>query len=209
MFMKRHLLLLRSLILAAICLAAVSCSDETDIPVPGDGQSVHIRVRTPNPIQVGTKAVSSESAVNRIALMVFKQNGGGGDFLYQYTAEGKNLDQVDDYEADFKAMVRMSDEPVKLLVIANYPDGFFNGIDLLATENDVRDALVSADLGFSQGLPMTGAKELDALTENTGIIRVPMLRSISKVTIAKSLRVGTPAFTITSVTTERANNRYQ
>ncbi len=69
------------------------------MPASGD-VNVHFHIRMPGHTPVVTRAADIEAAVNRIALLVFQQEDGTGEFLYQYTAESRNFSQDDDTEAD-------------------------------------------------------------------------------------------------------------
>ncbi|MDR1757048.1 MAG: hypothetical protein LBR65_08880 [Culturomica sp.] len=211
--MKRYVTLL--MMLATASLATVSCMQERlpepEEPVPAANEvRIHFRMRTPNPGKADTRAAEDpEYTVRRVALLVFQQGDIPGEFLYQYTVTGKNLDQENNANVDFNALLRISQNPVRLLVVANYPDGLLDTIAMSAPESEVRDALTGSNFDFSQGIPMTGVKDLPSLSGETGVIRIPMMRSIAKATITVNLRPGTPGFTLTGVTICRANNRWQ
>ncbi len=100
--MKRKLSIIRNLSLAAVAaLVAVACIRDNDYRRPAsDEVSVHFRIRTPRPTPVDTRAVDIESAVNNIALLVFQQEGGAGEFLYRYAAMGQITSQEDGTEAE-------------------------------------------------------------------------------------------------------------
>ncbi|MDR1757047.1 MAG: hypothetical protein LBR65_08875 [Culturomica sp.] len=207
--MKRHLFLLNSSILAALCLGIVSCAKDRESPVPApDEVSVHFRIYMPRLTQVGSRAAGIESAVMRVALLAFGQNGGEGEFLYQYTAEAQNLSQEEDVEADFKATLIASNDSVRLLAVVNYPDGLFNSVTPGTTETAVRNMLTGS-FAEATGVPMSGLAELASLSKATGTIRIPMIRSIAKITVETKLRAGTPTFDLEYVQIFRANDLWQ
>lgn len=201
--MKRYLFL-NSLILTVICLTTVSCEDERDLLVLEE-VNVHFHIRTLDPDQIAMRATGTEeSVVNRVALLVFGQNEGAGEFFYQYTAIGTNVSQGKDFEATLRA----TNDPVKLLVIANYSGESVNSIPIQSTEAEVREMLVGSFMMWD-GFPMTGVKEMESISNTTSTIQVSMLRSIAKITIETDLGEGSPTFVITSIATYRATDRWQ
>ncbi len=175
------------------------------MPASGD-VNVHFHIRMPGHTPVVTRAADIEAAVNRIALLVFQQEDGTGEFLYQYTAESRNFSQDDDTEADFEAMLRVTDEPVKLLAIANYPDGLLSDIAVNTPEAEVRKALIGTTSSL-QGMPMTGVKEVAGITTGMGTVRIPMLRSVAKITI--DMAPGVDNFEMLSIRIYRSFEEFQ
>ncbi len=212
--MKRNISILKHMILALVSLAAVSCMPDRDIPGPdipaSDRVNIRFRMSMPKPGLKTTRAADDgEFAVNNISLLVFVQEGGAGNFTYRYTAVGRKLDQPDNTAVDFEALLVDSEDPVRLLAVANCADGFLDNIEEGATEAAVRSALISDDHDFSQGLPMTGAAQLASLSEATGIVRIPLVRSVAKVSVAVRLDGGSSAFIMTSVEIRRTPEYWQ
>ncbi len=210
--MKRYKFPMKFTAFFAACLTAVSCSQETPVVMPeknpaADEVLVQFRVRTPEAMRVKTRAEArpEESIITSIALLVFKADG-TGEYRYQYTAEAEDFDQEDDGQGNFDALLRTSSEPVKLLVIANYPDGLLDDIAASATEDEVRSAL-TGDYGHLAGFPMTGTKTLPTLTTATGSITIPVQRAVAKITITLSEDVEN--FTISEAALYRTNDAWQ
>ncbi len=212
--MKRNIPILKCMILAAASLAAVSCVQDRDIPGPetpaSDRLSIHFRMSMPVSGSMITRAVDDgEFAVNNISLLVFVQEGGTGNFTYRYTAVGRRLDQPNNTAVDFEALLVDSADPVRLLAVANCPGGLLDAVTAGATEAEVRSALISNSSDFSQGLPMTGVAELASLSDATGVVRIPLIRSIAKASVAVYLDGSSPDFTISSVEIRRTPEYWQ
>ncbi len=202
------------MILAAVSLAAVSCTKDGYLPGPeiptSNEVSIHFRMSMPTPGPTITRAANDgEFAVNNISLLVFVQEGGAGNFTYRYTAVGRKLSQPGNTAVDFEALLVNSPDPVRLLAVANCADGFLDGIEAGTTEAEVRNALISNHSDFSQGLPMTGAAELASLSETRGVVRIPLVRSVAKATVAVYLDGSSPDFTISSVEIRRTPEYWQ
>ena len=211
---KRNISILKSVILAAASLAAASCVPDRDYPKPkapiSDEVVVRFSMSMPNPGPSATRAADdAEFAVNNISLLVFVQEDVAGDFTYRYTAVGRRLDQPGNTAVDFEALLTDSEDPVRLLAVANHADGFLDAIVEGTTEAEVRSALVSSSTDFSRGLPMTGVAELASLSDATGIVRIPLIRSVAKATVTVLLDGSSPDFTITGVEVWRNPTEWQ
>ncbi len=197
--MKRHLFILRGLILATVSLAmvslaAVSCIADREFPCPAPGEvKVHFRIRAPRPAPAGTRAVDADYAVRSLDLLVFYRDG--DEFLYRYGIEADFVSQDDNSEALFEAMLNATDETVKLLAIANCPSGKLNALGTPGriTEAEVREGLTGDMTDADPGLGafvMTGDVRLeDGISQTTGSLRIPMMRTVAKITIEKAQAV--------------------
>ena len=195
-------------------MAAVSCIQDRDLPGPdmpdADEVNIHFRVNMPGPRPMVTRvADDGEFAVSNISLLVFVQEGGAGDFTYRYTAVGRRLDQPGNTALDFEALLVDSEDPVRLLAVANCGDGFLDNIEEGTTEAVVRSALISDNHDFSQGLPMTGVAQLASLSAATGVVRIQLVRSVAKASVAVRLDGSSSAFTMTSVEIRRTPEYWQ
>ncbi len=183
-------------------------NDKQDHRPASDEVNVHFRIHMPKPTHVDSRAVENpEVMVVRLALLVFQQENGTGEFLYRYTAVGQYISQDTDTEADFRATLRATNEPVKLMAIIGYNDGLLNNIAENDTESEVRNTLTGNVNSLSYGMPMSGVKELDNISADMGTLRIPTIRSVAKVTIDKADQVDN--FTFTSVRIYRAINEFQ
>ena len=195
--MKRHLSILRSLILATVSLAAVSCIADRELPTPSaDEVNVHFRIRTPRPAPIGTRAVDADYATGSLDLLVFYQDG--EEFLYEYRVAADFVSQDNNTEALFKAELAATDKAVKLLAIANCPSGKLNMLGTLGTagritETEVREGLTGdmADADPELGVfVMTGDIKLeDGISQALGSLSIPMMRTVAKITIEKAQAV--------------------
>ncbi len=213
--MKRYATLLKSLILVTAGLVATSCvqdSDFTEKETPGtDEVVVNFNASMPGLARTLTRAADNmEFAVNKIDLLVFTQPGGTGDFVYQYSVPGRHLNQPNNTSIDFEALLKKSDDPVRLLAMANCPDSFLSGLTPGTTEADVREAsFYPIDSSVLTGLPMSGATQLTSLSSTTGVIQIPLMHSYAKVTVDLDLDSSSPAFILTGVSIHRMGNGWQ
>ena len=191
--MKRHLHILGNLLLAAVSVAAPSCIRDTDLRVPSsDEVNVRFRISTPRP-SPATRAVDAEYAAGSLDLLVFHREG--GEFFYKYRVAADFVSQDDNSEALFEALLRVTDSQVKLLAIANCPSGKLDafGTTGLVTETEVREGL-TGDMTEADPMlgafVMTGDLELTGgISQTLGSIRIPMMRSVAKITIEKAQAV--------------------
>ncbi|MDR2894270.1 MAG: hypothetical protein LBU97_02270, partial [Alistipes sp.] len=127
--MKRRL---HILILAAVTAMAAmtSCITDEAFPGPGGGNSsadeslVKLTISTPDPESDGvTRAAvfgsDRSNEVNDLLILVLEKSG--SDYLYSYAAQGQRtaVDAVGG-SASFEATLRATENPVKVVVLANH-----------------------------------------------------------------------------------------
>ncbi len=194
-----------------MALAATSCTWEEAIQDshsgPEEEVDTHFIIQTVTPTQVDTRAVTIDGKVNNVALLVFEQENGIGEFLYQYTVIGEITSQLDDSEADFTATLPSTHKSVRLLTIANFADGTLDDIIPGDTESEVRKALTGKISIQASGMPMSGVKTLESISPGMGSVTIPMLRSLAKVTI--DLAPAIDNFKMTSIKVYRAVDEFQ
>ncbi len=204
---KRNLSILGSLLLATISLAAVSCVAWEEFRVPvSDGVKVRLSIRMPRPVPVGTRAADADYAVGSLDLLVFHDDG--GEFIYRYKVAADLVSQSGNSEALFEAMLYETDKRVKLLAIANCPAGKLNALGTagLVTETEVRDVLTGSMTEADPELGdfvMTGDITLEGgISHSLGSLRIPVMRTVAKITIEKAQAVDN--FEIRSISVYRS-----
>ncbi len=207
--------LLRSLILAVVTgFTAVSCERDAHL-VPGkettatDEVLVRFRAGTSDIGHFATRAASdTDFAVNRIDLLVLTQPAGRTDFTYNYSATVRHLEQPNNTTVNFEALLKKNNGPVKILVVANSPEGLLDNLSPGLTETSVRNNLYTTGLDFPQGIPMTGVAQVASLP-TTGIIDVPLMRSVAKTTVAVDLDGRSRSFRMSTVSLYRHSFYWQ
>lgn len=217
MAMNRTANILRKIALVTVGLVAVACAAPSGVqpvpPEPGPGRDgIVVRFGASmlsSRLGVTRAADDAEFAVGNISLLVFSQAGGTGDYTYLYTAIGRRISQPGNTNVDFEALLTDIDDPVRLLAVANHADGFSDGLQAGATEAEVRSALTSSDTDLSAGLPMTGVAQLPSISVSTGLVTIPLVRSVAKATVAVDPDGDSPDFTITGAEVWRTPEAWQ
>lgn len=180
-----------------------------------DQVTLHFKAGLPSPAQMLTRATDdSEFIVNTIDVLVLTQPDGTGDFVFQYTTVGRHLDQRSNTELDFEAYLTPSADPVKLMVVANCPDGM---LDVLTepeaselTEDNIRTELAASINEYAIiNIPMTGVTQVASIPAATDEIRVPLMRSLAKATVALDLNAGSPSFELLGAKIWRMSDVWQ
>ncbi len=147
-----------------------------------------------------------ENYVYELMVLVMTEDGTGGwEFAYAVDAEDASPDSA--VPQIYNASLEVSDEPVKLIVMANVSEryGFMDNLPPEGTpEADVRKHFVAEiPTGFRNGadwMPMSGEAIVPVLKDiYNDPIHISLLRSVAKIHITKNLDPGSTPFTITGV----------
>ncbi len=203
--MKRGILYLLLLIVTA------GCSEHTDdiIPVvPADQVRL---VFSPESVRMATRAEADEPAdINNLEVLAFEKiKDDTFTYTYRTTAE------VAGSEGKYKVTLRLSDVPVKLLLIANHTD-----FEKIAFGCKIAEATDSLWIPFTpagiEQIPMYGEIDFEKGITSSDADRVqikediPLLRSVAMVDISIGNDLGSKdIFILKSIQAYRANNRIQ
>lgn len=194
-------------LISALSLAPGCVRDEGNVETGKKTAKVIITVNLPEP-NLPTRSVEHENNIDNLDILVFEDNEGAYEFSYKVTAT--KLTPLSNQR--FQAEVELTDEPIKLLVIANA-----NGLtsDYTPSSGDseatVKQALVYSTPvdGFATYLPMYGEYELsEGLTEDTGTIAINALRAVARVDVVTDLVATSNSFVLEEVYAYRVNNKF-
>lgn len=190
-------------------LVTISCADEYIEQAPRVNNAlVRIEMRTPNTtLPHATRSQASENKIESVRLLVLKQEG--GRYRYDYMADGEQI-VLSESGATLTARLNETENPLKLILIANYNDAFGgNVINTGMYEEDIREALTDSYPSAMDGkIPMYGEVSLSSLSM-TGTIPVTMLRAIARVDVVNKLNGASDPFSLAEVYFFRANDRIQ
>lgn len=183
------------LLLLTFGLTTVSCTDETFV---GEGSSKHtedrmavrLTISTPAAQKPETRSTKQEEQIEEICILVLSRQSADAEYQFLYSVEGININRPNSNTTTFTAMLKSSNDPVKLILIANasqtiaekYPEAG-------DTETRLKEKLVY-ELDNGNGspklitgyLPMYGEyslPKLDAGQVNADI-QIRMLRSVAR-----------------------------
>ena len=194
-------------------LLYMSCTDSMEVPGDADRnntEDVSVRLVITIPASTtyartrGTFATTDhESKISEIQVLVFEEG------KYKYRVPGISINNTSS-AASFKALLKSSSSPLKLLILANATDA------VIANEPSVDDSedLVKKNINLrfnniTSDFPMYGEYELPGGLEATvinNITGIKMLRSIARVDV-KATEVAN--FKLSGVKAYRANDHLQ
>jgi hypothetical protein len=201
-----------------------------------DGRTlVKFKIKTPEMQEVSTRAVgytaaNFENDIYNLLVIVMEQND-SDEWVYAYSAEAVNnyLTTPAESTATFDVGLKASNDPIKLFAIVNYQkfggsyDHFMVNSLLQPgdSESTVRSHYVkqyntytNLNIGgdATQAITMTGEKILDSFSPvSSGVIEIPVIRSVAMIEINKNLLSGSKQFELTTVyiATPGASNHVQ
>lgn len=183
------------LLLLTFGLTTVSCTDETFVGEgsskhPEDRMAVRLTISTPAAQKPETRSTEQEEQIEEICILVLSRQSADAKYQFLYSVEGININRPNSNTTTFTAMLKSSNDPVKLILIANasqtiaekYPEAG-------DTETRLKEKLVY-ELDNGNGspkqitgyLPMYGEyslPKLDAAQVNADI-QIRMLRSVAR-----------------------------
>ncbi|MCD8137304.1 MAG: hypothetical protein LUH01_15680 [Parabacteroides gordonii] len=183
------------LLLLTFGLITVSCTDETFVGEGGnkhaeDQMAVRLTISTPATQKPETRSTEQEELIEEICVLVLSRQSADLEYQFLYSVEGININHPNNNTTTFTAMLKSSNDPVKLILIANasqtvaekYPEAG-------DTETRLKEKLVY-ELDNGNGspeqitgyLPMYGEHsfpKLDAAQVNADI-QIRMLRSVAR-----------------------------
>ncbi len=199
-----------------------ACSDDQpDHNTPGMGGDATIKLQMYTPstsIPTATRSSDTdENKITKVKVLVLEKSG--SNFIFDYMEDGTEIEQSqsDNKYTTFTADLWSSDDPVKLILIANYNDVFGN-ITLTKgmSEASLKSLLVDTfDPDMSGYLPLYGEKELPNLDKDVpNTITITMLRAIARVDVNNLTTKAeyadyTQPFELRSVHVYRANDKLQ
>lgn len=202
-------------LLGAAMLLVCSCTKESDLRPHADEAKVILSIRTPKSVTASQPSQSvqtpAETSVDEVHVLVFHDAGASGNYTFAYLVRGSRVVQQPDGSSKFEALLRTTDTPLKLVIVANsgtlfqtYTPGV--GQD----EASVRASLEMAfpQEGLTDGLPMYGHTSLPGIDAGqTNVVGVTVLRAVARVDVVTRLNAGSPAFELRDVRIYRANDR--
>lgn len=209
----------RCWIICLLVCSFMSCTDEVIVNQSQQSEYATLVLNIKTPASSVPRAASrsaqtvDETKVERIKVLVFSDVNGDGSYLFNYMAEGTQLETLQDMTSRFQVLLHSSTVPIKIYLVANYADAFDSytppfGADETAVKTSIRRSFDSA--GMTEFLPMYGeiaVPRLDAATIN--VFSVTVLRAIARVDAKTQLSTDSPAFSLRELYVFRANNQIQ
>lgn len=209
----------RCWIICLLVCGLTGCTDEVIINQSQQGEyaTLVLNIKTPASsvpnAATGSAQTAEETNVEHIKVLVFSDANSDGNYLFNYMAEGTQLENLQDMTSRFQVLLHSSTVPIKIYLVANYADAFDNytppfGADETTVKTSIRRSFDSA--GMTEFLPMSGeiaVPRLDAATTN--IFSVTVLRAIARVDAKTQLTSDSPAFSLRELYVFRANDRVQ
>lgn len=209
----------RCWIICLLVLGFMGCTDEVIVNQSQQSEYATLVLNIKTPASSVPRAASrssqtvDETNVERIKVLVFNDSNGDGTYLFNYMAEGTQLENLQDMTSRFQVLLRSSTVPVKIYLVANYADAFNDYTPPFgADETTVKTSICRSfdSNGMTEYLPMYGeitVPRLDAATIN--VFTVTVLRAIARVDAKTQLTTDSPAFSLRELYVFRANNRIQ
>lgn len=205
-----------------ICLLLISfsaCSDDDDYNQSQQGEDaiLVLNIKTPSssvPLPE-TRVVQTpdETYIKNVKVLVFSDAKGDGTYLYDYMAEGTQVESNQDQTSSFKAVLRSSSTPLKFFLVANYADAFDNYTPTAGDDiAKVKSSLVTRYTpdGILSALPMYGETSVASLAASTtNIFDITVLRALARVDVRTDLAEDSKPFSLREVYIYRATNEIQ
>lgn len=214
----RHLTLTGIIVILCSTLLTACIDDEPlNNGNPEEETTVHLTMITPGAslpkAATRSSAVDMEYLVSDVSILVFTGYGNTYRFTYMVQGEEVRPDNNSAQKTHFTAKLKASDEPVKLLLVANAADAFTKYIPAFNTpEEEIRSKLIA---GFTKqypdGIPLFGEHILPLLdTQKVNSFTTTMLRAIARVDVEVDLDTNTSnSFILESVHIYRAADQVQ
>lgn len=183
------------LLLLAFSLTTVSCTDETfvgekDSKYAEDRMAVRLTISTPAIQKPETRSAELEEQIEEVRVLVLSRQSADLEYQFLYSVEGININRPNNNTTTFTAMLKSSNDPVKLILIANASQAVAEKYPEAGdTETRIKKKLIH-ELDNGNGspeqitgyLPMYGEyslPKLDAAQVNADI-QIRMLRSVAR-----------------------------
>lgn len=195
-----------------------SCSDDDfNQSAQSDDVTLVLNIKTPASSlpRAATRSIqtANETHIENVKVLVFSDTNGDGTYFFNYMTEGTQLVNQQNQTSKFQVMLRSSNVPLKIYLVANYSDAFASynpiyGDSEKTVKTSIRRSFTSD--GMFTDLPMYGELSLsglDAATINN--FDVTVLRAIARVDVKTQLTSDSPAFALREVYVYRANDLIQ
>lgn len=195
-----------------------SCSDDVfNQSTQSDDVTLVLNIKTPASSlpRAATRSIqtANETHIENVKVLVFSDTNGDGTYFFNYMTEGTQLVNQQNQTSKFQVMLRSSNVPLKIYLVANYSDAFASynpiyGDSEKTVKTSIRRSFTSD--GMFTDLPMYGELSLsglDAATINN--FDVTVLRAIARVDVKTQLTSDSPAFALREVYVYRANDLIQ
>lgn len=195
-----------------------SCSDDDfNQSAQSDDVTLVLNIKTPASSlpRAATRSIQTadETHIENVKVLVFSDTNGDGTYFFNYMTEGTQLVNQQNQTSKFQVMLRSSNVPLKIYLVANYSDAFANynpiyGDSEETVKTSIRRSFTSD--GMLTDLPMYGELSLsglDAATINN--FDVTVLRAIARVDVKTQLTSDSPTFSLREVYVYRANDQIQ
>ncbi|MCC8174041.1 MAG: hypothetical protein LIO65_06605 [Odoribacter sp.] len=206
------------LIVLVFSFSAISCTNEdlTITPDSEDDTLVHLTITTPGsslPKATTRATIDTEYNISDIRILVFSESNGTYRFNYMMQGQQIRPDDTNPQKTHFSACLKTSEEPIRLLFVANSESVFTNYTPVFnQTEEEVRKKVVTEHVGnYETKIPMFGEKNLSSLNATeVNKINLTMLRAVGRVDVEVDLDMDKSRnFIIESVHIYRSNDKVQ
>lgn len=203
--------------LIILCLSGCSDDDVLNQSTESEDAVLVLNIKTPTSSipTPDTRSLQTpdETVITKVKILVFSDAKGDGTYLYNYMADGTQLENNQDQTTRFKVLLKSSTVPLKFFLIANYSDALDNytpasGDDIATVKRSL--ILTFTSDGISTALPMYGeisVSDLEASTTN--IFDVTVLRALARVDVSTNLSADSHAFSLREVYIYRASDKIQ
>lgn len=195
-----------------------SCSDDDfNQSAQSDDVTLVLNIKTPASSlpRATTRSIQTadETHIENVKVLVFSDTNGDGTYFFNYMTEGTQLVNQQNQTSKFQVMLRSSNVPLKIYLVANYSDAFASynpiyGDSEKTVKTSIRRSFTSD--GMLTDLPMYGELSLSGLDAATvNHFDVTVLRAIARVDVKTQLTSDSPTFSLREVYVYRANDEIQ
>lgn len=112
------------LLLLVYSLSTLSCSDESFIGDENGKQvenrmPVRLTINTPATQKPDTRNMNLEEHIEEVRILVLSKPAAESEYQFLYSVEGANISYPNNHTTTFTAMLKSSDNPIKLILITN------------------------------------------------------------------------------------------
>lgn len=194
------------------------CSDDDDYnQSQGEDAILVLNIKTPTSSvprpDTRIEQTPDETVIKNVKVLVFSSANNDGTYLYQYMAEGTQVENNQDLTSSFRIAIKSSNVPLKFFLVANYADAFDSYTPTLGDDiATVKSSLLmkyTTD-GVLTALPMYGETSVASLAASTtNIFDITVLRALARIDVKTDLAEGSNAFSLREVYIYRATNEIQ
>lgn len=204
---------------ACLLVCGFSCCSDDDFnqSARSDDVTLVLNIKTPASSlpRAATRSIqtANETHIENVKVLVFSDTNGDGTYFFNYMTEGTQLVNQQNQTSKFQVMLRSSNVPLRIYLVANYSGAFASYNPIYGdSEESVKTSIrrnFTSD-GMLADLPMYGELSLSGLDAATvNHFDVTVLRAIARVDVKTQLTSDSPAFALREVYVYRANDLIQ